>query len=125
MEGLLRKAIATGAEQGAMAAYDQLRGQHRYRGVAKHWGSAFFTKALYAGLWNQDHARPALILDEVLAKKVTILSDLPHLLYQGKGYNSSFYRYGVYLAWMGQTAVRFDVALEFLEYSLFKANLSN
>jgi hypothetical protein len=121
IEVLLGKALEDGAKHGPLAAYDRLRGAHRYRGVAKHWGSAFFTKALYAGLRDQNHLRPALILDEVLATKVTELSELPHLLYRRKGYNWGSYRYGVYLAWMGQTAERFEVSPELFEYSLFTA----
>jgi 8-oxoguanine DNA glycosylase-like protein len=120
MEVLLGKAMEEGAEHGPMAAYHRLRGENPGPVAAKYWGSAFFTKALYAGLRDHDHRRPALILDEVLATKVTQLSDMPHLLYRGNGYNWGFKRYGAYLAWIGQTAEKFKVAPELLEYSLFK-----
>ncbi|MCZ2857431.1 8-oxoguanine DNA glycosylase OGG fold protein [Blastococcus sp. VKM Ac-2987] len=123
MEVLLEGALEEGLEHGPMAAYYRLRGDNPGPVAAKHWGSAFFTKALYAGLRDQDHRRPALILDAVLATKVTELGGLPYLLIRGKAHHWSHYRYGVYLAWMGQTADRFEVAPELLEYSLFKADL--
>jgi hypothetical protein len=121
IDRLLDEALTAGAEDGPMAAYHVLRGGHPGPVAAKYWGSAFFTKALYAGLRQRGGERPALILDQVLATRVTELSELPHLLYRGNGYNWSTYRYGVYLAWMGQTAERFGASPEFLEYSLFKA----
>lgn len=121
MEVLLGKAMEDGAEQGPLAAYYRLRGDNPGPVAAKYWGSAFFTKALYAGLRDQDQSRPALILDVVLATKVTELSALPWLLYRGHAFNSGAYRYGAYLAWMGQTAERFEVTPELLEYSLFKS----
>ena len=125
LAALIGEALKAGDQHGPMAAYDQLRGDHRYRGAAPHWGAAFFTKALYFGLRSDDATQSPLILDRVMARRVTQLSDMPHLLYQGFGYNWSFHRYGVYLAWMGQTAERFEVSPELLEYSLFKADLSN
>ncbi|SNS69878.1 hypothetical protein SAMN06893096_106261 [Geodermatophilus pulveris] len=115
---LIREAFSAGDRHGPMAAYDVLRGEHRYRAAGPHWGAAFFTKALYIGLRNGP-ASP-LILDRVMARRVSKLSDMPHLLYRGFGYNWSPYRYGVYLAWMRQTAKKFDVKPELLEFALFK-----
>lgn len=119
LAALIGDAFAAGKQHGPMAAYGKLRGEHRYRAAAKYWGAAFFTKALYFGLRSHVHA--PLILDRVMARRVTMLGDVPWLLYRGFGYNWSTYRYGVYLAWMGQTADRFEVSPEFLEYALFKA----
>jgi 8-oxoguanine DNA glycosylase-like protein len=119
LTALIEDALKAGAD-GPMAAYYKLRGEIRDPVAAKYWGSAFFTKALYFGLRDQRSARPALILDEVMASHVAKLSDLPHMLdRRGKAYHWGYYRYGVYLAWMGQTAERFEVSSEFLEYSLF------
>jgi hypothetical protein len=120
LEVLLATALEDGAEGGPMAAYYRRRGDNPGPVAAKHWGAAFFTKALYAGLRDQDHPRPALILDAVLAATVTRLSDLPYLLIKGKAHHWGHYRYGVYLAWMGQAAEKFEVSPELLEYSLFK-----
>jgi hypothetical protein len=118
---LIGDALQAGQENNAMAAYYGLRGEHPGPVTAKHWGAAFFTKALYFGLRNEDPEKSALILDNVMAGQVTKLSDLPHLLYRDKGYNWGSYRYGVYLAWMRQTARAFEMAPELLEYSLFTA----
>lgn len=120
IEGLLGKALKSGIDRGPMAAYDVLRLEHPGPPAAKYWGPAFFTKTLYAGLRDQGGVRPALILDDVMGTQVTELSGLPHLLYRERGYNWSTYRYGVYIAWMGQTSERLDVSPELLEYSLFK-----
>jgi hypothetical protein len=119
LEVLLADALTEGAAHGPMAAYQRLRGDSPGPVAVKYWGAAFFTKALYAGLRAHEHERPALILDAVLASRVTKLSDMPHLLYRGRSYHWGAYRYGVYLAWMGQTAEQFDVSPELLEYSLF------
>lgn len=119
LAALINEAFMAGDQKGPLSAYDKLRGEHRVRGAAKHWGAAFFTKALYFGL-RSDSTRSPLILDRVMARQVTQLSDMPHLLYRGFGYNWSANRYGAYLAWMRQTAEHFGVSPELLEYSLFK-----
>ena len=119
LDTLIAEALRAGTEHGPMAGYHRLRGEHRQPVAAKHWGAAFFTKALYFGLRDQGDARPALILDKVMASRVVELGHVPWMLYRGSGYNWSHYRYGVYLAWMAQTAEKFTVSPELLEYALF------
>jgi hypothetical protein len=117
LAALIGDALRAGDKNGPMAAYAVLRGEHRYRGAVPHWGAAFFTKVLYFGL--RDTLQPALILDRVMARRVTNLSGMPHLLSRGFGYNWTPHRYGAYLAWMRQTAQAYKVSPQLLEYALF------
>lgn len=103
---------------GPLSTYAYLRGTGRSCTVP-HWGPAFFTKLLYFA----DAARPqgALILDQVLSREVADLTGMPHLVdSRGRTRRWTGYRYGVYLAWMAQTAAEFQVPADFLEYALFK-----
>lgn len=122
LDSLIAEALDIGREHGAMAGYRRLRREYRQPVAAEHWGAAFFTKTLYFGLRGQSDTEPALILDKVMATQVVELSRLPHMLHRGGGYNWSYYRYGVYAAWMVQTAEEFHVSPELLEYSLFTMN---
>lgn len=102
------------AESGPLSAYDYLRGGRRRR--VPYWGPAFFTKLLYFA----DPERRALILDNRMARIVHQLSDMEHLVNKGRASERwTAWRYGVYLAWMRQTAERLQVQPDFLEYALF------
>jgi hypothetical protein len=93
---------------------------HRAAPSAEPWtridgfGPAFFTKFLYFTTSG------ALILDNVLAKKVKALSNMPYLVRpNGQSFEWSPYRYAVYLHWMRQTAERLECAPDELELTLF------
>ncbi|QZH65405.1 hypothetical protein [Mycolicibacterium farcinogenes] len=78
------------------------------------FGPAFFTKFLYFTTPG------ALILDNVLARKVAVLSGIPHLVTRtGRSRAWSPYRYAVYLHWMHQTGLLLDCTPEELELTLF------
>ncbi len=80
------------------------------------FGPAFFTKFLYFTTPG------ALILDNVLARKVAALSGMPHLVTRaGRSRAWSPYRYAVYLHWMRQTATMLDCSPDELELTLFTA----
>jgi hypothetical protein len=75
-------------------------------------------------LYFVDASRPrrALILDQVLAREVAGLTGMPHLAdSHGRARRWTAYRYGVYLAWMAQTAADFQVPPDFLEFALFRS----
>jgi len=79
------------------------------------FGPAFFTKFLYFTIPG------ALILDNVLAKKVKMLTDMPYLVqHNGQSYPWSPYRYAVYLHWMRQTAASLNCTPDELELALFQ-----
>jgi hypothetical protein len=79
-----------------------------------NFGPAFFTKLLYFTTPG------ALILDNVLAKKVNALSAMPYLVQtNGQSYAWSPYRYAVYLHWMRQTAAQLECSPDELELTLF------
>jgi hypothetical protein len=79
------------------------------------FGPAFFSKFLYFTTSG------ALILDNVLANKVTALSEIPYLVRaDGRSYAWSPYRYAVYLHWMRQTAKRLACTPDELELTLFQ-----
>lgn len=78
------------------------------------FGPAFFTKFLYFT------SPAALILDNVLARKVTELSAMPYLVRRGgQSYDWSPYRYAVHLHWMSQAASTIGFTPEELELALF------
>ncbi|MDH6199091.1 hypothetical protein M2272_005758 [Mycobacterium frederiksbergense] len=80
------------------------------------FGPAFFTKFLYFTTPG------ALILDNVLARKVAALSGMPHLVTRaGKSRAWSPYRYAVYLHWMRQAAQELGCSADELELTLFTA----
>lgn len=82
----------------------------------KGLGPAFFSKFLYFTTPG------ALILDNVLARKVAALSGMPHLVTRaGRSQAWSPYRYAVYLHWMRQTSTTLDCSAEELELTLFTA----
>lgn len=62
----------------------------------------------------------ALILDNVLARRVCDLAGIPHLV-AGRGRSMAWspYRYAVYLKWMHQTARALDAEPDELELTLF------
>ena len=81
-----------------------------------NFGPAFFTKFLYFT------TRGALILDNVLAKKVNGLTTMPYLVRtNGQSYAWSPYRYAVYLHWMRQAATQLECSPDELELTLFSS----
>jgi hypothetical protein len=115
---VVQEAIARQSACGPLSAYDYLRGTGG-RCTIPYWGPAFFTKLLYFA--NSSQPRRALILDQVLAREVAGLSSIPNLVNsRGEARRWTKYRYGVYLAWMTQTAAEFGVPADLLEYALFK-----
>lgn len=108
-----------------IAGYAQFYGGHgpKHRAAAntEGWsridgfGPAFFTKFLYFT------TPEALILDNVLARRVHDLAGVPHLVAgRGRSVAWSPYRYAVYLKWMQQTARALDAAPDELELTLFR-----
>ncbi len=115
---VVEEATALQSACGRLSAYDYLRGVDQSSTVP-YWGPAFFTKFLY--FVDASHPRRALILDQVMAREVAGLTGMPHLVdSRGRAQRWTEYRYGVYLAWMAQTAAEFQVTADFLEYALFK-----
>jgi len=79
-----------------------------------NFGPAFFTKFLYFT------TRGALILDNVLARRVHDLAHIPYLVaVNGRSVQWSPYRYAVYLKWMHQTAQLIGAEPDELELTLF------
>jgi hypothetical protein len=114
----VQEAVARQGSCGSLSAYNYLRGERQRRRVP-HWGPAFFTKLLYFS--DSSQPRRALILDQVLAREVAGLTRMPHLVdSRGRARRWTEYRYGVYLAWMAQTAAEFQVPADLLEYALFR-----
>jgi hypothetical protein len=125
--GLLEEmltAAAAAAEDDVIDGYAMFFGghdpKHRAAPSTEPWtriyrfGPAFFTKFLYFTTPG------ALILDNVLAKKVKALSKMPYLVEtKGQSFDWSSYRYAVYLHWMSQTAERLECARDELELTLF------
>ena len=115
---VVEEAVARQRACGSLSAYAYLRGTGRSCTVP-HWGAAFFTKLLYFA--DSSQPRRALILDQVLAGEVADLSSMSKLVdSRGSARRWTEYRYGVYLAWMTQTAAAFQVTPDFLEYALFR-----
>jgi hypothetical protein len=73
------------------------------------------------GTYKFPYSTPgALILDNVLARKVHRLSGMPYLVrLRGQSYEWSPYRYAVYLHWMRLTAHALDSTPDELELALF------
>jgi hypothetical protein len=126
----IKEAINRLGKIGPVAAYAWLYGQpagggRRLRAGAEgsgriaQLGPAFFTKVLYfAG--NPDGSE-ALILDQVVARKVHALSGMPHLVdTKGRARPWSPYRYSVYLAWMRKVAADLKEPPVLLELALFR-----
>lgn len=79
-----------------------------------NFGPAFFTKFLYFTTPG------ALILDNVLARRVYDLAQIPHFVAgKNRSVQWSPYRYAVYLKWMQQTATQIEAEPEELELTLF------
>jgi hypothetical protein len=80
----------------------------------RRFGPAFFTKFLYFTTPG------ALILDNVLARRVHALAGMAYLVRRGgNSYAWSPYRYAVYLHWMRQTEARLGCEPDELETTLF------
>ncbi|MFV8242623.1 hypothetical protein [Mycolicibacterium peregrinum] len=125
--GLLLSRAAEAASEDVIAGYTMFYGGEdpERRAVAnlepwsriKGFGPAFFTKFLYFT------TQGALILDNVLARKVAALSGMPHLVGDGGRSRAwSPYRYAVYLHWMCQAGTALDCSAEELELTLFTAS---
>ena len=123
LDETLRRA-ADAAAQDVIRGYAMLYGgddrKHRASPNDPRWarihrfGPAFFTKFLYFTTPG------ALILDNVLARKVRRLSGMPYLVRpRGQSYEWSPYRYAVYLHWMRQSAATLSSTPEELELALF------
>lgn len=97
--------------------YDPKRRAHAQQApwVRLHkYGPAFFTKFFYFTTTG------ALILDNVLARAVKDLTQMPYLIQpNGQSYAWTPYRYAVYLHWMNTTAKSLGVVPELLELTLF------
>lgn len=117
-------AAVEAARRDVIAGYAQFYGGHdpKQRAAANadgwsridNFGPAFFTKFLYFTTPG------ALILDNVLARRVRDLAGVPHLVAgRGRSVAWSPYRYAVYLKWMGQTARALDADPDELELTLF------
>ena len=117
-------AAAEAAREDVIAGYAQFYGGHdpmqRASANTAGWsridnfGPSFFTKFLYFTTPG------ALILDNVLARRVRDLAGIPHLVVgRGRSVAWSPYRYAVYLKWMHQTAHALDAAPDELELTLF------
>jgi len=79
-----------------------------------NFGPAFFTKFLYFT------SPGAVILDNVLARRVHDLAHVPYLVSaRGRSVQWSPYRYAVYLKWMHQTAQLISAEPDELELTLF------
>lgn len=122
--GEMLTAAAEAAQRDVIAGYAQFYGGHdpkqRVAANADGWsridnfGPAFFTKFLYFTTPG------ALILDNVLARRVHDLAGIPHLVVgRGRSVAWSPYRYAVYLKWMHQTAHALDAEPDELELTLF------
>jgi hypothetical protein len=122
--GEILAAVATATADDVIAGYTMFFGgddpKRRAAPNTEPWaridgyGPAFFTKFLY-------FTNPrALILDKVLATRVTTLSKMPYLTQpNGQSYAWSPYRYAVYLHWMYQTAASLGCTADELELTLF------
>ena len=117
-------AAVEAAHHDVIAGYARLYGGHdpkdRAEANAADWsridnfGPAFFTKFLYFTTPG------ALILDNVLARRVHDLAHVPHLVVdRGRSVAWSPYRYAVYLNWMQQTAGTLRIEPDELELTLF------
>jgi hypothetical protein len=117
-------AAVEAAHYDVIAGYAQFYGGHdaKNRAVANaaswsridNFGPAFFTKFLYFTTPG------ALILDNVLARKVHDLAGVPHLVAsRGRSVAWSPYRYAVYLKWMEFTARALSAEPDELELTLF------
>jgi hypothetical protein len=114
----VQESLARQGACGPLSAYAYLRRTGRSCTIP-YWGPAFLTKLLYFADAARSHG--ALILDQVLACEVADLTGMLHLVdSRSRAERWTGYRYGVYLAWMAQTAAEFQVPADFLEYALFK-----
>lgn len=122
---LVQRARLVLAQDGAIAAYRVLRGTGSMY-AAPAWGPAFFTKLLYFAGEDVEVGRRPLILDALLARQVHALTGMEYLVdRRDRALRWGAWRYGVYLAWMGQTADNVGVAADLLELSLFLAERRN
>ena len=131
LAGRLERVREIGRCQGPVAAYAQLYGGD---GVARSapgaapWsrikglGPTFFTKFLYFAVPG------ALILDNVLSRRVDLLTAMGEFRHKGQPLAWPPYRYAVYLHWMTQTAAAVTaltrpliVTPDLVELTLFKA----
>jgi hypothetical protein len=117
-------AAVQAAHRDVITGYAQFYGGHdpKQRAAAntEGWsridgfGPAFFTKFLYFTTPG------ALILDNVLARRVHDLAGVPHLVAdRGRSVAWSPYRYAVYLKWMHRTARALEAKPDELELTLF------
>lgn len=122
--GEMLTAAVHAAQEDVIAGYAQFYGgfdpKSRAAANAQGWsridnfGPAFFTKFLYFTTPG------ALILDNVLARRVHDLAQIPYLVAgKNRSVQWSPYRYAVYLKWMQQNASRIDAEPDELELTLF------